>query len=158
MTQEYRLAPIDIEANYDNCLTFRRDSYAQSFGNTSGLEADMRDYRQRLMDKLQQLPQGNCHLWYNHQIIGQTEMKLLADPNIGYVSLFYLIPEYRAQGIGRLLHEHAVKVFQELGKTTIQLSVGQSNDAALAFYAKHGWENLGTHPGKAGRFLMGYCL
>jgi len=92
------------------------------------------------------------------KIIGQTEMKLVSDTDVGYVSLLYLAPEYRGKGLGELLHNHAVKVFSALGKSTIQLSVSKSNRQAISFYAKHGWRNLGPRPEKEQMFLMNYDL
>ena len=155
---QHRFKTIDIERDFETCIKFRRDSYFVSFGTYSGFESEMRTYKNRMIDRIDHLPQGNCHLWSKNKIIGQTEMKLVDDLNVGYVNLLYLIPEYRAQGFGELLHKQAVKVFSELDKKTLHLSVSNSNKQALSFYSKHGWSNLGPRPDKDQVFLMSYVL
>ena len=155
---KFHLRTVDLDKHFETCMEFRRDSYFTSFGTHSGFEPEMRNYRERMENRIYLLPEGNCHLWHDHRIIGQCEMKLIEASDVGYISLFYLIPEYRHQGIGRLLHEHAIKVFTELGKRSLQLSVSMSNFQALTFYKKHGWHNSGLHPSKKNRFLMAYPL
>ncbi len=155
---DYRFDVINLDKDIETCLEFRKDSYFISFGTYDGFESEMSSYKDRMADRIAYLPQGNCHLWHQGKIIGQTEMKFVADPNIEYVSLLYLVSEYRAQGIGALLQMHAIKVFSALGRGVLQLSVSNTNKQALAFYAKHGWSNLGPRPGKEEMFLMRYAL
>jgi len=68
------------------------------------------------------------------------------DPSLGYVNLFYVVPELRGRGLGRLLQRHAVRVFSRLGKRAIRLSVSARNAQALAFYSKLGWREVGSRP------------
>ena len=154
----HRFETINIQRDLETCIQFRRDSYFVSFGTYSGFEADMHSYSERMQDRLKLLPHGNCHLWIKDEIIGQTEMKLVDSPNIGYVSLLYIIPEFRGQGFGEVLLRHAVEVFSKLNKSELQLSVSNSNQQALSFYNKHGWQNLGARPGKEQMLLMSYAL
>lgn len=149
---------IDLTRNLDDCLRFRRDSYIVSFGGDEGFEASMTNYVQRMRERIAYLPRGNCHLWEEGRIIGQTEMKFVEDPDVGYVSLLYLESAYRGQGYGKMLHQRAVEVFSALGKKHMKLSVSQSNQRALAFYFKHGWKSLGPRPGKEHVELMSFEL
>jgi len=151
---QHRFEVINLERDFETCTRFRRDSYFISFGSYSEFESESNSYKDRMTERLGYLPQGNCHLWFQDRIIGQTEMKLVADADVGYISLLYLVPEQRGKGLGELLHKHAIKVFSALGKSTIQLSVSKSNRQALSFYAKHGWRNLGPRPDKETMFLM----
>ena len=155
---QHRFEVVNLERNFETCIKFRRDTYLVSFGSYSEFESEEDSYKERMTERLNYLPEGNCHLLVQDKIIGQTEMKLLPDTEIGYVSLLYLAPEYRGKGLGELLHKHAIKVFSALEKSTIQLSVSKSNRQALAFYAKHGWRNLGPRPDKKQMFLMSYAL
>jgi len=149
---------INLERDIDTCIRFRRDSYFISFNTYEGFELSMRGYKSRMKDRIGYLPDGNCHLWDRDAIVGQTEMKFVEAPSVGYVSLLYLIKDYRSKGLGKLLHDRAIKVFTELGKSSIKLSVSISNERALSFYAKHGWKNLGPRPGKEEVYLMQYDL
>lgn len=154
----FKFETIDMKTHSEICFEFRKDSYFLSFESYAGFEAEMRNYNDRMQHRIRLLPQGNCHLWLDDQIIGQTEMKLIEETDVGYVSFLYLTPEYRNQGLGKLLHQHAVEVFSGLGKSTLQLSVSRSNKHALSFYEKHGWVNSGPRAGKEHMFLMTYAL
>jgi len=155
---QYRFEVINLERDFQTCTRFRRDSCFVSFGSYSEFESEEHSYKERMTERLDYLPEGNCHLWVQDKIIGQTEMKLVPDTGIGYVSLLYLVPEFRGKGLGELLHKHAIKVFSVLEKSTIQLSVSKSNRQALSFYVKHGWRNLGPRRDKKQMFLMSYDL
>jgi ribosomal-protein-alanine N-acetyltransferase len=50
---------------------------------------------------------------------------------------------YRRRGIGRLLLEALLNQLRELGATKVFLEVRESNAAAIAFYRKLGFQNIG---------------
>ena len=65
------------------------------------------------------------------------------DFNVGYVNLFYLIPEFRGQGFGQQLEQYAANFFKHLGCQSARLSVSPTNLSAIRFYLKHRWVDLG---------------
>ncbi|OLE54113.1 MAG: hypothetical protein AUG51_09775 [Acidobacteria bacterium 13_1_20CM_3_53_8] len=146
--------PIDLEKHSDVCVSFREDSYLCSFGSAEqfhesdgkGAERYLEWLRQRMTD----LPNSCVHVWDGEHNVGQMEMRLSRDnASAGYVNLFYLVPEFRGKGISGLLDEYAQKFFQKLGCTSARLSVSPTNTAAVKFYLKNGWKDLGPredHP------------
>lgn len=158
----FRIAPIDVERDLGTCIAFRRDMYVASFGSRDGLEEEMGEgdarYVEQLEAKIAEVPEGNVHLWEDGRIVGQAEMRFDDEPGVGYVSLFYLAPECRGQGLGRLLHDHAVKVFTARGMRALRLSVSARNAPAIAFYRKLGWVSRGPRPHKLPMELMEYRL
>ena len=143
-----RFAPIDLGRDAGVCLAFRRDMYACSFGTEDGLEEEMGPqgelYLAQLARRIAQLPEGNAHLWSGDAIVAQTEMSLLEEePGVGYVHLFYVAPEHRGRGLGRVLHRHAAAVFTARGMRLMRLSVGTHNASAIAFYRAAGWRRVG---------------
>jgi RimJ/RimL family protein N-acetyltransferase len=157
-----RIAPIDLARHADVCLAFRRESYIASFGSADGVEEEMGPegaiYLGHLRSRIAQVPEGNAHLWRGERIVGQTEMRHADDPRAGYVNLFYVVPELRGQGLGRMLHEHAVAVFRGRGKERIRLSVSVQNPGAIAFYTKLGWASVGTRPNRETMEIMEFAL
>lgn len=147
-----RFAPIELPRDAGACIAFRRDSYFESFGTHDGCDAEMGAdgglYLEKLRARIAEVPEGNCHLWHGDRIIGQTEMRVSEDPRMGYVNLFYLVPEWRRRGVSRLLHDHAVAVFRARGKRGLRLSVSRSNARAIAFYRRLGWRSVGQRPNK----------
>lgn len=64
-------------------------------------------------------------------------------------------PRCRRQGHGRRLLEHALDVATRLGADTLYLEVRVSNDAAIALYRGHGFNEIGIrhdyYPARNGR-------
>jgi RimJ/RimL family protein N-acetyltransferase len=158
----YRLEPIDLGRDLATCVKFRRDMYVASFGSRDGLDEEMGEgdatYLEQLRQRVAQLPEGNVHLWEDDRIVGQTELRLDEEPGVGYVSLFYLAPEHRGQGVGKLLHDHAASVFRARGMDRMRLSVSTRNAAAIEFYPKLGWVGAGPRPHRLPMEVMEFSL
>ena len=145
---------IDLESHRDIVIKFREDSFVSSFGNADRFyEADGQGhlrYLDWLQNKIQYDASFGVHAWQGDEIIGQLELGLLkGDDSIGYVNLYYLIPEKRGSGLAQILDEYTTMVFKNLGKRRVRLSVSPTNSRALNFYLKMGWTDLGTrsdHP------------
>jgi ribosomal protein S18 acetylase RimI-like enzyme len=162
LSTRFVLSPIDLARDVDTCIAFRRDMYLASFGTADYLEDEMgsgnETYLSQLRERVAQMPEGNMHLWAGDRIVGQTEMRLDEEPGVGYVSLFYLAPEFRGQGLGRMLHEHAVKVSRGRGLGRMRLSVATRNTAAIEFYKGLGWVDAGPRPHRLPIKLMEFGL
>lgn len=72
----------------------------------------------------------------------------------GWVSLLYLREDYRKRGLGIQLLGRAVMKYQALGRKTLRLHVSDDNTAALAFYKKFGFRELGTEPGVGSKLYL----
>jgi ribosomal protein S18 acetylase RimI-like enzyme len=158
-----RIEPVNVARDGELCAAFRRSMYFASFGTNEGLEEEMgvHDalYLGQLREKIAEVPEGNVHLWRGERIVGQAEMRLVeGEPDVGYVSLFYVIPECRGQGLGRVLHAHALEVFRRRGMRVLRLSVSGTNAPALAFYRALGWNAVGTRPNQRPMTIMEYAL
>jgi ribosomal protein S18 acetylase RimI-like enzyme len=136
--------PINLEQHQDLCVRFRADSFVCSFGsadrfyeqNGSGAEG----YLQWLRQRIAEIPSSCIHVWQGERIIGQIEMRRWKhDLSVGYVNLFYLIPEFRGQGLGPQLDRHAADFFRQLGCRSVRLSASPTNLVAMRFYLKQGW-------------------
>lgn len=153
-----QLKPIDLDTNFDVCVRFRTDSYYCSFGNLDGLPAEMGPggaaYRERMIEKCRRLPSGNVHLFANHEIVGQLEMRYLAEENVAYVNLFYVVPHARRTGLGRILHQRALEVANYCRASKLRLSVSKTNLRAIAFYRSLGWLESGSRSEKHEMWVM----
>jgi ribosomal protein S18 acetylase RimI-like enzyme len=140
--------PIDLERHQDLCIRFRADSFVCSFDSAARFHEEDGNGAQRYLQWLRQrivaIPDSCVHVWKEEQIIGQMEMKRWKhDPSVGYVNLFYLIPEFRGQGLGQQLDRYAAIFFKQIGCRSARLSVSPTNLAATGFYLKQGWIDLG---------------
>ncbi len=162
MSEELRFVPIDLELHAELCVRFRRDTFVCSFGGTERFDreygADGAGYLTWVADRLSKFPLGMLHVWRGSDIIGQIEMRPRGDPPVGYVHLFYLVPEARGTSVGASMHDHVTSLFDALGIRKLRLSVSPTNARAIAYFEKHGWEDLGPRPGVDGVNLMGRAL
>jgi GNAT superfamily N-acetyltransferase len=62
-----------------------------------------------------------------------------ADRHTGELVAFYLDPDYWGQGLGRVLHDHALTTLRRDGYEVATLWVLRSHHAAQRFYVKAGW-------------------
>jgi GNAT superfamily N-acetyltransferase len=58
---------------------------------------------------------------------------------VGHVDSFYVLPETRGQGVGRLLMEAAYAAMREAGASTVALEMVAGNEVARKFYEKEGF-------------------
>ena len=70
----------------------------------------------------------------------------------GWISLLYLVPEYRHRGYGIQLLARTMAAYAEMGRKALRLTVAEENTAALKFYKRHGFEVLSRQAG--GLLLM----
>jgi ribosomal protein S18 acetylase RimI-like enzyme len=140
--------PINVEQYQDLCVHFRADSFVCSFGSADRFyEEDgsgVNGYLHWLRQQIAENPNSCVHVWQGERIVGQMEMRRWKrDPSIGYVNLFYLIPEFRGRGFGRQLDQYAANFCSQLGCRSARLSVSPTNLMAVKFYLKQGWVDLG---------------
>ena len=155
----YTIEPMDLQRSAELCVTLRRDSYVCSFGDEAAFirenGADGSGYLEWLRPRVAEFPAGHVHVWRGPDIVGQMEMRVREGvPAFLYVNLFYVIPGERGKGVGEVLHRYAVDLCRAEGVSVARLSVSPSNQRALAYYRKHGWQDLGPHPAKPGVHAM----
>jgi ribosomal protein S18 acetylase RimI-like enzyme len=160
-TPRIRFEPIDLDAHASVCVAFRRDSFLCSFGVDRFFEdagPEGVNYLGRMRRRMAAFPGGYVHGWLGEQIVGQIEMRVLEEPRIGYVNLFYLVAAVRGRGFGADLQGCAMRFMDEQGVQVVRLSVSPTNARALAYYRKHGWTSLGPRPGHEHMLLMEHVV
>ncbi|MDQ0160774.1 RimJ/RimL family protein N-acetyltransferase [Alkalibacillus salilacus] len=135
---------INLNKHRDKVIEFRRDSFKTSFGDASAFEED--DYLSWLNEKIKQFPKGFVLAKEDDLYIGQLELTIreYEGYDIGYVHLYYLMPEMRGVGKGTALHNYAKDFFGKYDVSEYHLRVSPSNMAARQFYHKIGMEEVGS--------------
>ncbi|MFD3450195.1 GNAT family N-acetyltransferase [Microbacteriaceae bacterium 4G12] len=134
---------IDIHKDRDIIIAFRKDSYVVSFGTVDGF-GDADAYVKRIGERVSRFPDGLVLVEEDEKMIGQMELQITTyeEQEIGYVNLFYLIPEYRSKGLGQYLMEYAEQFFRKYKVSEYHLRVSPTNERAIRFYMKSGMEKL----------------
>lgn len=150
--------PVDLDAHLDVCLRFRIDAFICAFGSAEPFlqsAGGAEGYADWLREKDTNLPGCLVHVWRDGEIVGQIEMgRLASDVSIGYVNLFYLVPEQRGQGLGTLLEAYAWSFLSGQGCESLRLTAARDNLPAWVFYQHNGWQDLGPREHKPGAHLL----
>jgi len=145
-----RFEPIDLSRHADLCVRFRIDSYVCSLGSSEKFyehNETVQGYIDWLRKRMQELPGSCVHLWKGDGIIGQLEMgRYRTIPEMGYVNLYYLVPEARGTGISHRLDDYVRQFYSALALKQARLNVSPTNERAIRYYEKQGWQNLGPDP------------
>lgn len=139
-----RFKNIELEKHREEVVKFRKDSFIVSFGDSSDF-GEKEDYLRWLEEKLGDYPEGFVLVEYDGEHIGQLELSIreYEGRNIGYINLYYLIPERRGNGIGQELHYYAKQFFKNNNVNEYHLRVSPTNTSAIKFYRKIGMKEVG---------------
>jgi ribosomal protein S18 acetylase RimI-like enzyme len=148
---------IDIKKHRDTVVEFRKDSFYVSFGDTTGF-GEEEEYLRWLDEKIRNFPGGFVLVKEDGNYIGQLELTIrkYESNDIGYVNLYYLIPEMRRQGKGKELHNYAKQFFENNRVTEYHLRVSPSNTTAIKFYRTIGMEEVGREVDRKVIRMKGY--
>ncbi|MDC3425799.1 GNAT family N-acetyltransferase [Aquibacillus sp. 3ASR75-11] len=148
---------LDSMEHRDEMLQFRKDAFKISFGDAS--DFDENQYVSWIEEKSVQFPEGYVMVVENDQIVGQLELSIkeYKGKMIGYIHLYYLIPEQRGQCKGDEIYQYAMRYFYDHNVNEYHLRVSPSNTRAINFYKKNGMQEVGLElDGKVIR-MKGYC-
>lgn len=134
---------IDLKKDRTAIINFRKDSFIVSFGNLVGFHEGF--YLAYVLEKIEQYPEGFVMAELDGKAVGQLELSVreYQGRKIGYVHLFYLVPEQRGLGNGNELFIYAIEFFKKRSLNEYHLRVAPQNHRARRFYEKHGMEQIG---------------
>lgn len=91
-------------------------------------------------ERVRKFPDGQVILEKDQEPIGQMELQIreYEGTDIGYVNLFYLIPEYRSKGLGKELVRYAENFFRQFNVSEYHLRVSPDNQRAISLYMNSG--------------------
>jgi ribosomal protein S18 acetylase RimI-like enzyme len=76
------------------------------------------------------------------------------DPQSLEIERIYIRKAYKGKGLGTYLMNYALQLALDMGKRYAWLGVWEKNTAAIAFYQKMGFEEMGRHTFKMGDELQ----
>ncbi len=103
-------------------------------------------YLEKAEEISQKQPKHLLSVVCRNTIVGilQLDAEREAAQRAGYISFFYMLPEYRGSGLGVQMLGEAVSVFRPLGFDKIRLSCGADNLRGMRFYERHGFRTISS--------------
>ncbi len=137
---------LDVDRDGPAAYARYRDAAAVSLGDPRAADRRL-PYLAGLRDRCSEYPDGHLLATLGDAVVGQLELQVPYGRPAGYVNLFYVAPAWRRLGLGRLMHDHAARYFRSWDAATVDLHVGATNTAALAFYRSLGYRLVDAPPG-----------
>ena len=136
--------PLDLAKEGDFYVSCYADTWKLSNGTLRGFNADA--CRERAWRHSRQTPDALVKAQLNGRTAGIIELDTErgADEGVGWITLFYLLPEFRGKNLAVQLLGHAESVYKESGRDRLCLNVTDRNTAALTFYRRFGFEERST--------------
>ena len=140
--------PIALPRDAPLSVHFSEDAFVCSFGTAERFWAeagrDGRKWIARLGEKLEQDKRIAVNAWLGGNVVGQIVLgESETQANAGHVNLYYLIPRCRGRGLAQQLDAYACAILRERGYSIATLNVSPYNIAAVRFYLRCGWRQLG---------------
>lgn len=149
-----RLLPMDIEADkklYKSCYG---DAWSFAHGSLGGFDGNL--YYRAAREASKKEPLALMKVFSVDSFVGIVELDPIRSSELGagWISFFYLIPEFRGRGYGPQLLGHAVSVFRGKGRRSIRLHVAETNETAIRFYQRNGFQLIAKEPGIGSQLLL----
>lgn len=146
-TMDYR--PINIKDHQDRdiIIKFRRDTH--EVGLEMSINFDSSAYIHRMEERIRKFPEGQLIIEDSGKPIGQVGFDIQGynGDEIGYVNIFYLIPEYRGKGIGKEIIQYIEDFFIKSNVSEYHLRVSSKNEKAINLYTKIGMFKINEEDG-----------
>lgn len=145
-----RFQPLPLPQESEQYLSARRDGWAASHGSMDGFDGN---------SFLTAAEQNSAYALDSVvlALLGDTPVGVLqmdwvqdADARAGRVPFLYMMPEFRAKGLGVQLLGHAVCTYRAMGRQYLRLRCAPENERAQNFYRSHGFYKIGEEAGGIG--------
>ncbi|MGC8570141.1 GNAT family N-acetyltransferase [Caldivirga sp.] len=76
-------------------------------------------------------------------LVSEVRERLFYEPRMeGVIMDFYIMPEFRRKGIGKMMMDEAIKMLREMGAHVISAEFPAQNQISVAFYRKYGFRPM----------------
>ena len=153
-TATLRHRPLDPRTERDYYCACYRDAWLAAHGDLRGFYPE--PYWKAAREHLRLDPDSVLVLLDGDKPVGLADLDPLraSEEGCGWLSLLYLIPEYRGKGYGIQALGRAVVGFRMQGRRALRLLAAEDNAAACAFYRREGFSCVGEEEGSHGRLLL----
>ncbi len=76
-------------------------------------------------------------------LVSEVRERLFYEPRMeGVIMDFYIMPEFRRKGIGKMMMDEAIRLLREMGAHVISAEFPAQNQISVAFYRKYGFRPM----------------
>lgn len=134
--------PVDPASIKELYASAYRDTWILSRGSAKGYQEEI--YLSAACDHYRIMHESVMELFDRDVPAGLLDLDVRrgVEENIGWISLLYLFPDYRGRGCAMQLLSRAEQLYKKLGRKALRLTVSGTNEPAVRFYARAGFEKI----------------
>jgi len=130
---------IDPAIDAELCLAHHQEACQISYGPGHAMPTQA-SYLPWLRERVEMYGDGHVLAFLDDgRCVGQLELEVPYGSETGYVDLFYVTPQFRGMGFGRMLNDYVERYFRSWEAREIELHVARTNTGALEFYRRLGY-------------------
>lgn len=128
----------------------RREAWTAVHGSLDGFQSGA--YLRDAEEQSRACPESILCAMREDKIAGilQLELDREGEQSAGEIPFYYMLPEFRRQGLGVQLLGQAVSSYRPLGRDVLRLRCAPENAAGQRFYHRYGFRKTGEVPGARG--------
>ena len=137
----------------------RDDAWCNVHGSDEGFVPEL--YARSAARHAQEHPGSVVRVLSGDRVVGLVELDPGRDEQsgCGWISLLYMLPEYRGRGWAIQLLGYAFCFYENHDRAAVRLHVSENNARAITFYQRSGFVQIGRDPGvRAHLLLMGRLI
>lgn len=147
-------APMDVDRCGDVYAAARREAWETIHGGLKGFDGDGFLREAQVLSHIYPSAVTAAMLGEQQAGILQTDFWEGEKQDAVWISLYYMMPDFRGQNLGVQLLGQAVSECRHFGRSYLRLRVSTINSAAHRFYQRYGFYQIGTEPGVAAPLLL----
>ncbi len=151
-----RFVPLDLKdkANAELYRKSYADAWTASHGSASGFVPGV--YLAAAREHVRETPESLVKVMSGDRFAGVIELNPERGKKggCGWISLFYLAPEFRGKGYGVQLLGYSAAFYFLRDRSCIRLHAAVTNHTAIAFYKKHGFREIAVEQGVSSDQLL----
>ena len=149
-----RFEPLNLKTESELYLDCYRDAWRASHGTVSGYLPELYLSCAKLHARAHPLALMKAYRGGELAGIVEFDAERGKTEGFGWITLCYLLPEHRNQGLGVQLIGHALSAFRKLGRTRLRLHVSEENAVARRFYERYEFREIGRDQGALGETVL----
>lgn len=157
--EDLRYEPLHFPRDEVFYLQCYRDAWRNVHDTDEGFVPEL--YARSAARHAQEHPGSVVRVLSGDRVVGLVELDPGRDEQAGcgWISLLYMLPEYRGRGWAIQLLGYAFWFYENHDRTTVRLHVSENNTRAITFYQRSGFVQIGRDPGvRAHLLLMGRLI
>lgn len=149
-----RFEAFDLKKEKELYISCYADSWKAAHNTLEGFDSDV--YYKQALSHAKSHHMAIMKAMSGSNMVGLIEIdpERAKEHGAGWITLCYMLPEYRGKRLAVQLIGHAASLFRSLGRRSLRFHVAESNRRAIDFYKHYGFVQIGEEEGVLSKLIL----